>query len=221
MWGTSGSAPIRRKSVQPNRKGRRRFRIPDYSRARDMSFSLIIASFADFNGLRLQAVRSIRGSYLAELSDDRQVIRSAKFSDLDAAQKWLVACARSLTADDSTPVHWKKASAPVFAIVALFLASFLVLYGVPTLAEIMTFAPVGPLAFILIGDFASYVVLFFLGYKWTAALAYVGARVIELLLVQTGIVPLNSMLWVTDAIPSLLCSAILCNKFFFWPRQLS
>ena len=186
-----------------------------------MSFGIVLASFAQFGDLRLQAVRSGLTSYVAELSDDRQLIQSATYSNLGTAQAWLVESAQAMAGDTPINLNWQRVSAPIGAMSVFFLLSFLLLYGVPTFFELLLLHHVGPLLCMLIGDLASYLVLYFLGRKWIAVTAYLGARVTEILLVQAGLVPLTAMLWVTDAIPSLLCAAILCEKVFFLPRNLS
>lgn len=184
-----------------------------------MKFSFPVASCADSNSLRMQVVRSMTGGYLAQLLDDSQIISSEKHRSLRGAQQALLSKVRSMHGDTVSPVVWERISISIAPAAAVFIGWLFLLYGLPTLIEFLTLKAGGRLSYLLSGDLFAYLVIFLIGRRRLAITTYIAARVSEIWLVKSGFLPLDAMLWVSDAIPSLLASSLLCVKLFFLPER--
>jgi hypothetical protein len=184
-----------------------------------MSASIVVASYADLDGLCLKAVRTGARRYVAELHKENQVLKSTNCSRLHQAQAWLVDSARGLSGNSASPINWRQVRLPLLPVIGVFFACLFVLYAAPTVLELLVLPYSGALVNVLIGDLTSYVVLFLLGHRRIATTIYLSSRIAEVLLLQYGLVGPDVMLWVTDAVPSLICAGILCTKVFFLPEE--
>lgn len=101
------------------------------------------------------------------------------------------------------------------AILGLSTFVILILYAVPTLAELgLRHAGVSRLEGAL-GDLAGYLALHFLGFRKTAVLVYLASKTLEVGFVLAGVCTLSEMLWFTDVLPCLACTLVLSQKIFF------
>ncbi len=65
------------------------------------------------------------------------------------------------------------------------------------------------------GDSASYLALFSLGFKRQAAAVYVSAKLLDVTLLKGHMIALADLLWLTDALPTVYCAILLCKIVFF------
>jgi hypothetical protein len=65
------------------------------------------------------------------------------------------------------------------------------------------------------GDSASYLALFWLGFKRQAAAVYVFAKLFEVTLLKGHVIALADLFWLTDAIPTAYCAILLCKIVYF------
>lgn len=105
------------------------------------------------------------------------------------------------------------------AIIGLSLFVTVILYGIPTVAELLLqHVGVSRLEG-AIGDLAGYLALYFLGFRKTAVSVYLASKALEALLVLTGACTLSEIIWYTDILPCLACTLILSRKVFFSNAQ--
>jgi len=98
------------------------------------------------------------------------------------------------------------------AIALAFLATFLLLYGIPGLIEWELVRHVNPLfACFAIGDFLGCAFLYFVGLRRTAALLYFLASVLEAYLLLSHRISSASLMWITDLLPAFVAAVVVAG----------
>lgn len=108
------------------------------------------------------------------------------------------------------------------AICGVCALALLTLYILPTVLEAVTVPYLGIwLSCSVFGDVAGCICLYFLGSKREAMSLYLWSKVGELLLFEAHLLSPESLLWVTDLLPVIVCSDLLISKVFLardeWP----
>jgi RimJ/RimL family protein N-acetyltransferase len=90
----------------------------------------------------------------------------------------------------------------------LFTFIFLMLYALPTIAELSLRRYLTPWTDILLGDLFGCSVLFVLGFRRTAVGVYVLASLAESYLFLRGGISGTQLIWITDLAPALTCASL-------------
>jgi hypothetical protein len=94
--------------------------------------------------------------------------------------------------------------------------AFFIVYAAPTSLEVLLIGRVKPvIACGLVGDITGYLVLFFLGYRRIAPAVYFLSKAIEMALLQGQVISVDTLLWVTDLLPAVVCTNLLGGLIFF------
>jgi hypothetical protein len=93
---------------------------------------------------------------------------------------------------------------------------FLFLYVAPTCLEALLINHLNPsLAVAAVGDVSSYLVLYFLGFRRTAAAVYLLSKFIEITLLKSQMITMSGLIWVSDLLPTITCCLLLSWMIFF------
>jgi hypothetical protein len=102
------------------------------------------------------------------------------------------------------------------AIFAFASLTFLILYAAPTYAEAFFSRYFrAPTVCCIIGDTAAYLVLFALGFRRLGAAVYLLSKAIEIFLLKGQMISAGSLLWLTDLLPTIVCTSVLSWMVFF------
>jgi hypothetical protein len=98
----------------------------------------------------------------------------------------------------------------------LCVLAILILYVLPTFFEALTQPYLGIwLSCSVFGDLTGCICLWFLGWKRQALSVYLCSKVGELFLFDLHLLSADSLLWVTDILPVIICVDLLVSKVFF------
>jgi hypothetical protein len=98
----------------------------------------------------------------------------------------------------------------------LCVLAILILYVLPTFFEAITQPYLGIwLSCSVFGDLTGCICLWFLGWKRQALSVYLWSKVGEVLLFEVHLLSADSLLWVTDLLPVIICADLLVSKIFF------
>jgi hypothetical protein len=99
---------------------------------------------------------------------------------------------------------------------ALSALVFLFLYVAPTCLEALLINHLNPsLAVAAVGDVSSYLVLYFLGFRRTAAAVYLLSKFMEITLLKSQMITMSGLIWVSDLLPTITCCLLLSWMIFF------